>query len=67
MIVNNLKPLKISAFYLDRQKSFVPKKRFMLVKELLLTKEEFYCDGCGLLRILNFGIRVQDDPSWVKL
>ena len=42
MIVNNVKPYKISAFYLDRKKSFVPKKRFVLVKELVSTKEEFY-------------------------
>ena len=42
MIQDFVKPHKISAFYLDKQKSFVPKKRsVLLVKELVLTKLGF--------------------------
>ena len=43
-----MKPHKISAFYLDKQKSFVPKKKWVLVKDLGVNQEVefiFYCDG----------------------
>ena len=53
MIVNNVKPHKISAFYLDRQKSFVPKKRCVLVKELLLTKEELNSNFIVMVALQN--------------
>ena len=39
MIQDFVKPHKISAFYLDKQKSFVPNKKCLLVKDLVLTKE----------------------------
>ena len=50
MIVNYMKPHKISAFYLDRQKSFVPKKKVVVSEGLVVNqrgiKFKFYCDGC---------------------
>ena len=53
MIFDYLKPHKISAFYFDKQKSFVPKNRWVLVKDLLLTKEELNLNFIVMVALQN--------------
>ena len=48
-----MKILKISAFHLDKQKSFVPKKRWVLVKDLVLTKEEMNLSFIVMVALQN--------------
>ena len=48
-----MKPHKISAFHLDKQKSFVPKRWLVLVKDLVLTKEEINLSFIVMVALQN--------------